>query len=175
MKTNEEIKKATKADLVEIMEIINAAKERMKAAEIDQWQGGYPNEEVILGDIEGGNSYLFYEEDEPAAVFALFFGEDPIYNVIEEGEWLTDSPYSFIHRIAVANDKVGEGIMGRAIKRAGILSLEKGYGSIRIDTHPENRSMQRALTKSGFSYCGFIYLENGDLRLAYEKILEGNQ
>ena len=29
--------------------------------------------------------------------------------------------------------------------------------------------MQRALEKSGFAYCGIIYLASGDERLAYQK------
>jgi hypothetical protein len=30
--------------------------------------------------------------------------------------------------------------------------------------------MQRALLKRGFKYCGIIYLESGDERLAYQRI-----
>ena len=43
--------------------------------------------------------------------------------------------------------------------------------SIRIDTHDDNLSMQRFLTKYGFTHCGTIYLENKETRRAYEKIL----
>ena len=31
--------------------------------------------------------------------------------------------------------------------------------------------MQHNLLKHGFSYCGIIYLANGDERLAYQRIL----
>jgi hypothetical protein len=31
--------------------------------------------------------------------------------------------------------------------------------------------MRRMLEKHGFVYCGIIYLQNGDERVAYEKLL----
>ena len=40
-----------------------------------------------------------------------------------------------------------------------------------MDTHDDNLSMQRFLTKYGFNYCGTIYLENKEKRRAYEKLL----
>lgn len=42
--------------------------------------------------------------------------------------------------------------------------------NIRIDTHRDNKIMQHNLSKHGFTYCGIIYLANGDERLAYQKI-----
>ena len=42
---------------------------------------------------------------------------------------------------------------------------------MRIDTHVDNTGMQNLLLKLNYNYCGIIYLENGDLRLAYEKLI----
>ncbi|MBR1526072.1 MAG: hypothetical protein IJ640_05360 [Prevotella sp.] len=42
--------------------------------------------------------------------------------------------------------------------------------NIRIDTHRDNRIMQHLMQKEGFTYCGIIYLDNGDERLAYQKM-----
>ena len=43
------------------------------------------------------------------------------------------------------------------------------FGNVRVDTHKDNYVMQNMLKKLGYSYCGIIYLENGDPRLAYQK------
>jgi len=43
-------------------------------------------------------------------------------------------------------------------------------GDLKIDTHRDNVIMQRALEKSGFTYCGIIYLKDGSERLAYQKV-----
>ena len=166
---NSRIGQATHKDIPVIMQIINSAKARLKKSGVDQWQDGYPNEERIFKDISEGTSYLFYENGEVVATFALFFGNDPTYKIIKEGEWLTEHPYSVVHRIAVEEDKLGMGVIGRLLEKVGILSLEKGYHSIRMDTHPDNINMQRALLKNNFSYCGHIFLENNEVRYAYEK------
>ena len=42
--------------------------------------------------------------------------------------------------------------------------------NIRIDTHKDNRIMQHNIEKHSFTYCGIIYLANGDGRLAYQKM-----
>jgi len=43
---------------------------------------------------------------------------------------------------------------------------------MRIDTHEDNLGMQKLLRSSGYTYCGVIYLTNGDKRLAFENILD---
>jgi hypothetical protein len=47
-----------------------------------------------------------------------------------------------------------------------------GVRSIKNDTHKDNKSMQRMQAKSGFEYCGIIYLEDGAERIAFEKLIE---
>ncbi|MDU2111026.1 MAG: hypothetical protein E7E92_00735, partial [Clostridiales bacterium] len=42
-----EFRKSTKSDVTKIMEIVKQAQEYFKSQGIDQWQNGYPNEEVI--------------------------------------------------------------------------------------------------------------------------------
>ena len=49
-----EFRKSTKSDVIKIMEIVKQAQEYFKSQGIDQWQNGYPNEEVINNDIENG-------------------------------------------------------------------------------------------------------------------------
>ena len=120
------IRKATPEDMPKIMEIINDAKRSLKERGIDQWQSGYPNEEIILQDIAGGNSYLYIEDDELLATFGLFYGVDPTYVTIYDGEWLTDNPYSVIHRVAINGHLRGKGIVGKIIAFAGEESLKNG-------------------------------------------------
>lgn len=163
---------AQETDMPEIMRIINDAKRRLQKSGIDQWQDGYPNEESLGQDISRGDYYLYVREEKLMAVLALVFDGDPNYKVITNGEWLTeDNPYSALHRVAVAEQELGKGVMGQVFKIAEAETLKRGYASLRIDTHPDNKRMQRAIEKAGYTYCGHIYLENGDLRYAYEKVL----
>lgn len=168
------IQPATVADIPNMMRIINYAKANLKAMGLDQWQRGYPDEAVLEADIAKKDSYLYFEEGQLVAVFALIYGDDPFYHVIENGEWLTNLPYSAIHRVAVAEEVLGTGVMGRIFQHSELLTSMNGYSSIRVDTHPGNQPMQRAITKSGFIYCGTVYVAEGGVRLAYEKPFEAD-
>ena len=80
-----------------------------------------------------------------------------------------------MHRVCVSDKCKGQGVAGKMFAKAFGLAAEHGLPSVRIDTHPENIPMQRALKKAGFEYCGEIHLkggaEDGALRIAFEKLL----
>ena len=46
-----EFRKSVKSDIPKIMNIIKQAQSYFKNQNIDQWQNGYPNENVINNDI----------------------------------------------------------------------------------------------------------------------------
>ena len=89
---------------------------------------------------------------------------EPTYSKIYNGEWLDEvKPYHVVHRIASYPDAHGifSDIMDFSFSRDV---------NIRIDTHKDNLIMQHNIEKHGFTYCGIIYLVNGDERLAYQKM-----
>lgn len=167
------IRETKKEDLKQVMEIIRMAQKLFKESGINQWQDGYPNKEVLLGDIRKRQSYVAEEEGRLIGTAVLSPEGESTYEKIEKGEWLTgpDADYVVIHRIATHSDYKRRGTAGSFLKKAEDLGREHGAGSIRIDTHPDNRIMQNWLKKNGFSYCGWIWLVTGDLRYAYEKLL----
>ena len=57
------------------------------------------------------------------------------------------------------------------IRHAEDTARSLGRTSLRIDTHEGNVVMRRMLEKHGFVHRGVIHLENGDPRVAYEKLL----
>lgn len=164
----------TKAeDISGIMRIIGQAKEYMKNQGIDQWQNGYPNEEVFREDMEKGYSYVAEEQGKIIGTIAVIFDGEPTYDKIYEGAWkTTDEPYAAIHRVAVDAEQKGRGIAGEMIKEVEKMCRERKVYSIKNDTHRDNLSMQRLQRKNGFAYCGIIYLSDGAERLACEKVLK---
>ena len=128
-----------------------------------QWGKTNPPEELLLTNIADGKLYVCMDGDTIAAVFYFAVEEDPTYRVIEDGAWLNEGPYGVVHRIASA----------RTIKGAASFCMNWAFaqtGNIRIDTHKNNVPMQNMLKKNGFRYCGRIYLENGEPRIAFQKI-----
>ncbi len=162
-----EFRKSVKSDIPKIMSIIKQAQAYFKEQNIDQWQNGYPNEEVINNDIKNGESYVMINNDEILATTVISFDEELAYKNIIDGKWLTNGYYGVIHRVAVDNSYKGLGLSHKIIKYAEGICLEKGVHSIKIDTHEENIPMQSLLKKNGFEYCGIIYLEDGGKRVAF--------
>ena len=157
------IRKTRTEDFAEVMEIYAIARKFMAGAgNPTQWGSVYPPEELIREDIEQGISYVAEEDGEIEAVFMYFFGDDPTYHIIEDGNWKNTEPYGVIHRIASKGK----------IKGTGAKCLLWGYeqcGNLKIDTHEDNVVMQHVLEKNGFERCGKIYTHDGTPRIAYQK------
>ncbi len=162
-------RKATKADIHRIMEIIQDAQKYLKENNINQWQNNYPNAEIINLDIIKGESYVIVKDDMIVGTFALSFKDNKNYASIYEGEWLNHGKHSTIHRVAIDANYKGNGLASEIIKIATKISLDNFVDSIRVDTHKDNVSMQRLLIKNNFKYCGIIYLDDKSQRIAFEK------
>ena len=157
------IRKTEEKDLPVISEIYENAKRFMREnGNPNQWSDGKPNADTATEDMKNGVGYVAEENGEILAVFMFSVGEDPTYLKIYDGAWKNELPYAVIHRIAVAAQ--GKGIIDFCINECF-----KICPNLKIDTHRDNIPMQKALLKRGFEYCGIIYLENGDERLAYQK------
>jgi len=164
---------AQKTDLASIMKAIKCAQKYLAGLGIDQWQDGYPNEEIILKDIQNKESYLVINENNECTGTTMFsLRPEPTYNIIE-GNWLTEGlvKYGVIHRMAVDDQFRSSGFSRFVFDYFENLLIEKGIISMRIDTHEDNQVMQGLLKKRGYHYCGIIYLESGSKRLAFEKLL----
>ena len=161
------IRKAQPADVEELMRIFHYAQDQMiKNGNPHQWGRSNPTRQMILEDIEKGRSYVITDEaDQVHGTFVLLTEKEPTYEVIEDGQWLNDEPYATIHRIA--SDGQMHGIFETALAFAGTVS-----DNVRIDTHEDNRIMQKLIGRSGFTRCGIIYLKNGSPRIAYQKVIE---
>lgn len=160
-----EIRKATTKDIDIVLSLIDEGRKIMREnGNYNQWEEGYPKISTIENDISCGNSYLCIDKNKIVATFALVSGEDITYKKIYQGEWIDNTlPYFTIHRIA---SKAGS----HGIFKAIIEYCSNITNNIRVDTHRDNTIMQHNLIKHGFKYCGIIYIENGDERLAYQRL-----
>lgn len=165
------IRKTTLADLPAVAALYDSARDALRAAGIDQWQDGYPNEGSARKDMEAGTGYVLEDEGKVIATACLAFGHEPTYDKIEQGAWEGSGPYGFLHRIAVSPAAKGKGAAGLFFAELRRQAAERGVHVLRGDTHRDNKPMQRVMAKSGLSYRGIIHVEDGTERLAYEAIL----
>lgn len=156
------IRKATQNALEAIMKIYEIARRYMlDNGNSTQWGENYPPETLVTRDINNDNCYVgVTEEYELHLVFSLIAGEDPTYLKID-GDWLSDTPYSTIHR--VASDGKVKGTFAECLKFCKTKS-----SNLRINTHQDNATMLHLIEKNGFTRCGIIYVRDGSPRVAFQ-------
>lgn len=167
-------RKAETSDVPVLLGIYEEGRRSIRTFGIDQWQNGYPAESDVKEDITRNRLWLICKDDgQIGGVFAFIDDGEPAYDCIHNGAWLTGDTrtYAAVHRVAISLTARGTGAAGRMMEKAAEMAAEMGRISVRIDTHEGNRAMRGMLEKNGFIYCGVIYLENGDPRVAYEKRL----
>lgn len=178
-------RKTQEKDKDQVIGLWRQAQAYFKEQGIDQWQDGYPNEESLASDMASEESYVLTDVSDTEAVDAqehvvatafISFRGEPDYHVIYDGSWQENGPYGVVHRVAVENACKGRGLGGILIENAVRMCREREIYSLRMDTHEDNRSMQRMLVKNGFVYRGIIYLgRDGARRVAFEKSLEPSE
>lgn len=169
-----ELKKADKNDLPVILSIVEDGIISLKKQGLPQWQNGYgPQENQLLADIEKQESYLLMVDGEIYGTAALVSGVDDVYTAIKDGQWSgNDSEYRSIHRFALAAKATGKGFAKRFLRLLAESAQESGCNDIRIDTHPENIKMQKAILGAGFTYRGMVEFPIPDgKRKAYQIIM----
>ena len=160
---------ATADDIDRVVEIVKYASQRLGKAGIDQWQRGYPNRSSIEQDVENGVGMILCMGAEILAYGAVIFTGENAYDDLTGGEWLTSGDYAVVHRLCVSEIFVGMGFAKQFMLAAEAMASER-VASMRIDTHPDNKIMQKMVDSLGYTYCGDVVIESR--RLAYEKLLQ---
>ena len=199
MKTNPiRFRPASSDDLPRIMEIIRQAQRRMAAAGSDQWQDGYPAPENIASDLahgyglvacrgqevqdreaetaihpERGSANAAQRAADPHEVIAygaVVLDGEPANEALAGGQWLREGPDVVVHRLAVADEALGESVGTRFLQEVERMARQRGIGSFRVDTNFDNHRMLRILAREGFTRCGTVRYRSGE-REAFEKRL----
>ena len=157
-----EVRRAEPSDLERVMEVLGEGREALGELGIDQWQRGYPSEEVVRRDIVGGNCWVAVPEDADGAIMATAC-------IMLNGE----PSYATVHRVAVSSQGTRRGLARLLFSHAESLARDAGYRSVRVDTHEGNVRMRTLLPSLGYSQCGVVMLadpsEPTRERIAYEK------
>jgi len=159
-----QVQKAIPANIDIILTIIDEARTIMREnGNTTQWNNGYPSRATILEDLSQDHAFVCIANDKIVGYFCFMQGNnpDPNYTFIE-GDWLNNSPYGVIHRLA--SGKTVKGIAQKAFDFAFTKT-----NNVRVDTDHNNLPMQNFLKKAGFTYCGVIYVNDGTPRDAFQK------
>ena len=164
-----QLKVATPADASVIWTILSAAIQRRKTEGSNQWQDGYPNEQVIAKDIAKDYGYVLVEDDEIVGYCALLINDEPEYARIK-GKWISSGDFVVFHRVAIAPNHLGRGLAKILLQQIEQFTCDNGIHSLRADTNFDNTPMLHLFEKLGYQYCGEVSFR-GSPRKAFEKIL----
>lgn len=166
-----EFRAARPEELDEIFDIILEGKRALAAQGLDQWQGGNPTRAAIAGNIAEGFTHVAVDTETGAILgtVAICDNGEADYDLVREGAWLTESPntpgngpvrYIVLHRLAVAAGAKRRGVATFILERSLEIARERGFASVRVDTHEGNLPMQGAFLKCGMERCCVIEITN---------------
>lgn len=166
---NYQFRKATDSDIPQIWNILQQAIERRRKDGSSQWQNGYPNPETVLNDIANGVGFVLTDRETIIAYSAVLINDEPAYLDIK-GQWLTNTDFIVIHRVAISEVYLGQGLAQKMFGHFEEFALTNNIHSIKVDTNFDNPAMLKILEKLGYTYCGEVYF-TGSPRKAFEKVL----
>ena len=152
------IRLANTSDTNRIFEIYEYARAYMKAhGNPNQWGDNRPEKSLTKDDIKNQRCYVMEDEGHIFACFVFTIGFEKEY----EAKFPSNDKYGVIHR--VARDGSKRGIVEQ------IVDFAKGkVNLLRIDTHEDNKIMQKVIERQNFKRLGIIYLEDKSARILYE-------
>ncbi|AMB98746.1 hypothetical protein AWM75_01480 [Aerococcus urinaehominis] len=160
---------AETSDYPAIAAIFNQASQFLADQGVDQWQNR-PSLLTSLAQVletETGHVWLL---DDQVQAFCVLAPGDKGYDQYDD--WQVSGPYYAVHRLMVADDLRGQGASQQIFQDITNLAKEKGMASLRIDTHPDNLTMQHIIKKQAFNYVTSISItEDNYPRYAYEKAI----
>ena len=149
------VRRATNADVVEIMALINEVVPAMNAAGNFQWDNSYPNAHVFEEDIERKELWVAEVDDEIAGIAAITTGQEPEY---AEVGWDINEIAIVTHRLAVSPRHRGKGIAAALLAEAEQEAMRRNIKLLRIDTNTANEATKKLFPKLGYRFAGEIGL-----------------
>ena len=153
------LRKATTDDLSDMLKLVEEAKENLAHRGIPQWQNGIgPNREIIQKDIDHQQAYVLIVDNQVAGMAIITTDIDLSYEAIKEQWSQKFSKYCSIHRLIIGSTYQGKGLAVLLLQLLTSHCQMMDYHDVRIDTHPQNKMMQKAIKKAGFIKRGVISL-----------------
>jgi GNAT superfamily N-acetyltransferase len=166
------IRRATAADLDQIMEIISHAVREMQAENVDQWNDGYPALSDFRSDAERGELYVDESDQERGrlrGVVCINRDEPEEYGA---ADWSRNGPATVVHRLAVDPAFRNQGVARGLLRKAEELAAADGSGYVRSDTYSLNVRMNALFVREGYVRAGTIrFPGRKEVFVCYDKVV----
>ncbi|KMT23130.1 GNAT family N-acetyltransferase [Clostridium cylindrosporum] len=163
------ITKANKNNLPKIMDVLKDTIISMNTEGLYQWNENYPNEEIILNDMEKEELFVKVEDETIKGFIVLNEHDDKGY---ENLDWKYEKEKSLIiHRLCVSPKYQGNGVAKEIMDFTNTFAASKGYKAIRLDTAVENKKAIRFYEKLGYEKVGVLSARRGEY-VCFEKNIQ---
>lgn len=164
------IKKASKSDINQIMELVSDIINEMKKVQNNQWDETYPTENVFENDVENGNLYVYKNNSDKVMGFVCIDTNEPME--YSELEWEYEGEAFVIHRMGVETNSRKSGVGKALMEHAEKLAKLNNIKSIRSDTYFTNKAMNLVFEKLGYNFVGSINILEKPFKFnCYEKYI----
>jgi GNAT superfamily N-acetyltransferase len=163
------IRTAVITDLAQIIEITECSKSDMHSYGNFQWNEHYPKEEDFIKDINEGTLFVYDIKGIIAGLICINRDEPEEYKNVN---WSLAKEAVIIHRLAVNNNFLGQGVGYKLINYADFICTENNISYIKTDTNSLNIKAQGLLRKCGYTFTGETnLLEHIGTFYCYDKVL----
>lgn len=157
------IRLANNADIDSIMEIVHGAQVALRELGIDQWQDGYPTQNIIVEDISNCVGYVACTPSgEVVGYEAVVLTGEEVYKQLPDDVWNTPKEYVVVHRLCVQREYTRMGVAKELMVFAAQHAMNHGIYAFRIDTHKGNVRMMTMLSQLGFKRVGVVCYDSGE-------------
>lgn len=144
---------------------MGSAIEAMQQNGIDQWDGEYPTESVILLDVEAGSLHVLTKDNDIWAFVTIDENTSPEWNSVD---WRTGGKVLSVHRLAVDPRMQCNGLATRLLIWVEEFAASRGYDAIHLDAFSENPAALRLYEKLDYRRAGIVRFRKGNF-ICYEK------
>jgi ribosomal protein S18 acetylase RimI-like enzyme len=163
------IVQARKEQIPTVVGLLAACMRTMRNNGIDQWDDIYPNEEIVMKDVNDLSLYVLEENDLCIGAVSLNQEQDVAYQQVN---WLGGEPVLVVHRLCIDPNYQGAGLGSRLMDFAEEHAKRNAYASIRLDAYTGNPTAFRMYERRGYRKAGQVFFPRRRLPFfCFEKIL----
>ncbi len=141
------IRLATRADLADVLDLLNAAASWLHHRGLDQWPDGF-NAQRIGPMVDRGEVYLAFDQDQPIATINVSpIGDPDFWTQAELAE-----PARYLSKVAIDRTHAGHGLGALLMRWATDRAALDGAEWIRLDAWRTNHGLHAYYLGTGWTY-----------------------
>lgn len=158
-----EYRLANMDDLSRVFSLVCDAIITMEKQNINQWDELYPNQQILMEDIEKEQLYVGFVDDRIAVIFVLNQECDDAY---VNGEWKEkNKPFYVIHRLCVNPNFQNQGVAKHTMLYIQDKLVSMGIEAIRLDAYLKNPFALKLYEDLGYEKVGYADWRKGRFNL----------